>query len=45
VLQKHPELIERRTAEQQAQAACTGEDTQPVSRTRFNRVLVALAMM
>jgi hypothetical protein len=45
VLQKHPELIERRAAEQQAQAACTGEDTQPVSRTRFNKVLVALAMM
>jgi hypothetical protein len=43
--QKHPELIERRAAEQQTQAACTGEDTQPVSQTRFNKVLVALAVM
>jgi hypothetical protein len=45
VLQKHPELIERWAAEQQTQAACTGEDTQPVSQTRFNNVLVPLAMM
>jgi hypothetical protein len=45
VLQKHPELIERWAAEQQTQAACKDEDTQPVSQTRFNKVLVALAMM
>jgi hypothetical protein len=45
VLQKHPELIERPAAEQQTQAACTGENMQPVSQTRFNKVLVALAMM
>jgi hypothetical protein len=43
--QEHPELIERWAAEQQTQAACTDEDTQPVSQTRFKKVLVTLAMM
>jgi hypothetical protein len=45
VLHKHSGLVERLVAERLAQAASASEATQPVSRARFNEVLVAVATM